>query len=226
MRSKALLIGNSDGIGRAVTRRLLDDGWDVVGVSRSAAEFGPAGYAHHVCDVTASGYRALLDRLAAGNDFDLCCYFVGIGEPIDIATMATEEHVVDVNLMGLLRTLAAVVPGMVARGRGHVLGLSSLADELMTPQSPAYHASKAGVTSYLGSLALSLKRTGVKVTNVRFGFVDKKMAKGDVKPFMIPVESAADHVMRCVRRRPRSHTAPWRAQALVKLLKWSLKFTG
>lgn len=219
----ALLIGTSDGIGLAVARRLLSEDHTVIGISRSPAPLDHPAYTHHQCDVSSPGYRDLVARLAAEHEFDLCIYFTGIGEPIDITTMATEEQVVDVNLMGCIRTLAAVVPGMVARGRGHVVGLSSLADELMTPASPAYHASKAGMSYYLGSLALSLKQSGVKVTNLRFGFVDTKMAKGDVRPFMIPVEKAADHVMNCLRKQPRRYTAPWRAQVLVKLAKGVLR---
>ena len=45
---------------------------------------------------------------------------------------------------------------------------------------------------------------GIKVTNVRFGFVDTKMAKGDVKPFMMTVDRAARHVIDCIHRKVRS----------------------
>jgi hypothetical protein len=51
---------------------------------------------------------------------------------------------------------------------------------LLSSEAPSYHASKAGSSNYLGGLASALKTKGVHVTNVRFGFVDTKMAKGDV----------------------------------------------
>ena len=149
------MIGNSDGVGLAVTRRLLAGGWDVTGVSRSDSPITEAPYVHHVCDVTSAGYPELLTQLAAGSDFDLCGYFAGVGELVDLSDMWKEVYVVEVNLMGMIRTVAGIVPGMVRRGRGHFMGVSSLADELLSAVAPSYHASKAGFSSYLGSLALT-----------------------------------------------------------------------
>jgi short-subunit dehydrogenase len=223
---KALLIGNSDGIGLAATRRLLGRGWQVVGISRSVSAVEEQSYTHHVADVTSSEYVTLLGGLAKTDDIDLCCYFAGIGELLDTANMGSEVRVIDVNLLGMVRTIAGIIPGMVQRGRGHFIGISSLADELYSGEAPSYHASKAGVSNYLGSLALTLKSSGVAVTNVRFGFVDTKMAKGDRKPLMMSMERAVDHLEKCIRTRPRVYVAPWAAVPLVKfrkLMMWLAK---
>jgi short-subunit dehydrogenase len=222
----ALLVGNSDGIGLAVTRRLLADGWEVTGVSRSSSPVQDSSYTHHVLDVTSAEYPELLSQLADAGDIDLCIYLAGIGELIDTSDMDHEVHVVDVNLMGMIRTVAAIVPGMVERDRGHFIGVSSLADELLSGEAPSYHASKAGFSCYLGSLAITLKRTGVAVTNVRFGFVDTKMAKGDRKPLMLSVEEATERIERCIRTRPRVCVAPRAAVPLVKLRKWMMRLAG
>ena len=112
---------------------------------------------------------------------------------------------------------------MVERGEGHFIGLSSLADELLSPEAPSYHASKAGFSNYLGGLALALRPRGVHVTNVRFGFVDTKMAKGDVKPFMMGVERAAAHLLTCIEKRPVRYTAPWIAIPIVKFRRWVMR---
>lgn len=222
----ALLVGNSDGIGLEVTRRLIAHGWQVTGISRSASSVSAPSYVHHVGDVTSPEYPGLLGRLADSSDFDVCGYFAGIGELVDPTNMDGEVDVVDVNLMGMIRTAAGVVPGMVRRGGGQFIGVSSLADELLSGEAPSYHASKAGFSSYLGSLALTLKPTGVAVTNVRFGFVDTKMAKGDRKPLMMSVDQAADHIEQCLETRPRVHVAPRGAVPLVKLRKWMMKLTA
>ena len=108
---------------------------------------------------------------------------------------------------------------MVRRGRGHFIGVSSLADEMLSAEAPSYFASKAGFSNYLGGLALAVAPKGVHVTNVRFGFVDTKMAKGDVKPFMMSVEKAVDHLESCIKRKPSSYTAPRIAVPLIKVLK-------
>jgi short-subunit dehydrogenase len=220
---KALLVGNSDGIGLAATKRLLEAGWDVIGVSRSASPLANANYQHLVADVSDNKYPGLLSELLLEGSLDLCIYFVGIGELLYPLDMSAEARIIDVNLTSMVRTAAAVIPQMVKRGQGHFIGISSLADELLSAEAPSYNASKAGFSNYLGSLALALKPKGVYVTNVRFGFVDTKMAKGDLKPFMMSIEKAVDHLESCIRRKPARYTAPKIMIPLLKILKLMMK---
>jgi short-subunit dehydrogenase len=223
MDPRALLVGNSDGMGLETTKRLLEGGWHILGVSKSESPVKSAMYHHRVIDVADPRYSEIINDLAQTNALDLCVYFVGIGEIFDPQNMTDEPRIIDVNLTGMVRTAAAVIPQMVKRGQGHFIGVSSLADELLSAEAPSYHASKAGFSNYLGGLALALKPKGVHVTNVRFGFVDTKMAKGDVKPFMMSVEKAVDHLETCIRRKPVSYTAPRTAIPLVKFRKFMMK---
>jgi NAD(P)-dependent dehydrogenase (short-subunit alcohol dehydrogenase family) len=223
---RALLVGNSDGIGLATTRRLHADGWEVHGVSRSESPIGDSGYSHTVADVTDKEYTRVLGDIVAGLQPDLCIYCAGIGELLDLGDMGAEARIIDVNLTGMVRTASVVIPAMLRRGRGHFIGLSSLADELLSPEAPSYHASKAGFSNYLESLALALKGKGVHVTNVRFGFVDTKMAKGDVKPLMMSVEKAVDHLQVCIAKRPVRYTAPRLAVPLIKFRKLMMTLAG
>jgi NAD(P)-dependent dehydrogenase (short-subunit alcohol dehydrogenase family) len=222
----ALLVGNSDGIGLAATRRLLGEGWEVIGLSRSESAVAAPGYRHVVADVGDGEYVRVLEDVVAGAPPDLCIYFAGIGELLDVGDMGAEARIIDVNLTGMVRTASVVIPLMVRRGSGHFIGLSSMADELLSPDAPSYHASKAGFSNYLEGLALALKGKGVHVTNVRFGFVDTKMAKSDVKPFMMSVEKAVDHLQACMRRKPVRHTAPRLAVPLIKLRKLMMRLGG
>jgi short-subunit dehydrogenase len=219
----ALLIGNSDGIGLATTRELLKKGWRVVGISRSKSPIEDGAYRHIVADVQDDRYPSELKSVLDQAPVELCIYCVGIGELLDPADMEREAQIIDVNLTGMVKTAAAVIPPMVERGRGHFIGLSSLADEMLSPEAPSYHASKAGFTCYLESLALALKPKGVYVTNVRFGFVDTKMAKGDKKPFMLPVEKAVQHLLGCIEKKPIRHTAPKIVIPLVRFRSWMLR---
>jgi short-subunit dehydrogenase len=224
--SKAMLVGNSDGIGLATTKRLLAAGWDIVGVSRSKSPITNTAYHHRVADVSESRYADLMNELVLIGPLDLCIYFVGIGELLNPLDMGGEARIIDVNLTGMVRTAAAVIPHMVRNGRGHFIGVSSLADELLSSEAPSYHASKAGFSNYLGGLALALKPKGVHVTNVRFGFVDTKMAKGDVKPFMINVQKAVDHLENCIRKKPVRYTAPKIVIPLIKFRKLMMTLGG
>lgn len=226
MQPRAMLVGNSDGIGLATTRRLLEAEWDIIGVSRSESPISSTAYHHRVADVSDSKYSELIDELLLQDPLDLCIYFVGIGELLDPLDMSDEPRIIEVNLTGMVKTAAAVIPQMVKRGQGHFVGVSSLADELLSAEAPSYHASKAGFSNYLGGLALALRPEGVHVTNVRFGFVNTKMAKGDLKPFMMSVEKAVDHLETCISKKPVCYTAPRIAISLVKFRKLMMKFRG
>jgi short-subunit dehydrogenase len=223
---RALLIGNSDGIGLSATKRLLTAEWNIIGISRSESPISHPRYHHRIADISNSKYPALLDELLLEYSFDLCIYFAGIGELLDLKDMSNEARTIDVNLTCMVRTAAAVIPKMVETRKGHFIGISSLADTLLSAKAPSYHASKAGLSNYLGGLALALKPKGVFVTNVRFGFVDTKMAKGDVKPFMMSVEKAIDHLQTCIENKPVCYTAPRIAIPLVKFRKLMMKLTG
>lgn len=220
------MVGNSDGIGLATTKRLLAAGWEVSGVSRSDSALAHPAYNHRVADVTDDNYPGLIEELAAKGPLDLCIYFVGIGEPLDPLNMSNEAHVIDVNLTGMVRTAAGVVPHMAQRGLGHFMGISSFADELTSDGVASYYASKAGFSRYLQCLAPALRRHGVYVTNIRFGFVDTKMAKSDSKPFMMTVEKAVDHVVHCIKKKPVQHSAPRIIIPLIKLLKVVTRLRG
>ena len=226
MEKRALIIGNSDGMGLELTRRLLDRGWEVTGISRSPSPVDLPEYSHHVQDVGDPGYPILLKRLCSGEAFDLCGYFAGIGEELDPLDIDREAEIIDVNLTGMVRTAAAVIPPMIRRGEGHFLGISSLGDELVSAEAPSYFASKAGFSNYLAGLARALKPKGIHVTNVRFGFVDTKMAQGAVKPLMLSVDKAVDKLEHCLRKKPKKYTTPKTMIPLIKISKWLMKLTG
>ncbi len=213
----ALLIGNSDGIGLATTRELLKQGWRVTGISRSDSPIKDKRYRHHKAKVQDPQFLKILKSIMkTGEPIDLCIYCAGIGELLDSNDMTSEVETMEVNLMGMVKTAAAVIPIMVRNSKGHFIGLSSVADVLLSAKAPAYHASKAGLSNYLESLAMALRTRGIFVTNIRFGFVETKLAKGDVKPFMMSTEQAVHHLMKCIANKPARYTAPRIIIPLVK----------
>jgi NAD(P)-dependent dehydrogenase (short-subunit alcohol dehydrogenase family) len=212
----AVVIGNSDGIGLALTELLLSEGWEVAGVSRSGSRLAAQRYEHHILDVCEVGYSQHLASVVSQlPGLDVCVYCAGIGELLEVETLATERRVFEVNLVGAVATAQVVVPVMVRAGHGHWIGLSSQADVLIHGRAPSYAASKAGLSSYLEGLALACRPRGVAITNVRFGFVDTKLAKSPRRPFMISAAQAALHLRRCMETRPVRYTFPKRTAALL-----------
>jgi short-subunit dehydrogenase len=219
----ALIIGNSDGIGLATTNRLLKAGWHIIGISRRRSPITDSNYHHQIADVEIGTYMKILDELVLNQSFDLCIYFVGIGELLNLSNMIGEPKIIDINFTSMVKTASCVIPQMVKRKHGHFIGISNVADELLSAEAPSYHASKAGFSNYLRGLALAVKSKGVNVTNIRFGFVDTKMAKGDIKPFMMTVEKAVDHIELCLRKKPANYTAPKMVIPLIKFRKLMMK---
>jgi len=148
-------------------------------------------------------------------------YCAGVGDLLDANDLSGEPRVFAVNLLGAVETATAILPSMMAAGRGHFIGLSSIGDQ-RSLDAPSYSASKAGLSSYLEALALALRSRGVMVTNLRLGFVDTKMAKAKVRPFMMTTERAVDVIAHCLRRRPA--TTHWavvdQARALYPNVHW------
>ena len=146
----------------------------------------------------------------------LCGDWIGLKLP----DLSNEARVFDVNLTGMVRTMEVLVPHWLERKAGHFVGLSSLADRIYNIEAPSYSASKAGFSHYLLSMALKLRGHGISVTNIRFGFVDTKMAKAPQKPLMITPEAAAGHVLKCLEKRPMQLSVPRLAAAFVEGIRW------
>src|SRR5262245_53314818 len=94
-----LVIGSSDGIGRRLVERLVEVGWTVTGVSRSASEPIGERHEHHVLDVTAAGYRAALAALCERRGpFDAAVYCAGVGDLLAPDAIGEQRTAFEVNL--------------------------------------------------------------------------------------------------------------------------------
>lgn len=213
----AIVIGSSAGIGLATTRRLLAAGWAVTGIARRTPELDGDGYRHVSADVRAADFAdTLRGALDAAGPVEACIYCAGVGRELDPVTMAGEAEVFAVNLVGAVVTAEVVIPRMIAAGRGHLIGVSSQADRLIDGGAPSYAASKAGLSSYLEGLARAVKKHGVAVTNVRFGFVDTGMTRDQsVRPFLISADQAAEVILGALESRKRRVTFPKKMAALL-----------
>ena len=172
--------------------------------------------------MTAPDFGALVGQLSRElGGIDTCVYCAGIGSALALPDVSNESRVFDVNLTGMVRTMQALLPEWLAKRQGHFVGLSSIGDDFYNFDAPSYSASKAGFSNYLISMGLKLRPLGVAVTNVRFGFVDTKMAKARRKPLMMTADAAAAHILRCLETKPLQLTAPKLIGFSVRLLRWA-----
>ena len=181
-RGTALVTGASVGIGAATVRRLVVDGWRVVAAARRAdrlqalAAEGGAAVLPWTLDVTdRDAVAALPGALPEGwREVDLLVNNAGLAlgrEPAQASALEDWETMVATNVTGLLRLTHALLPGMVARGRGHVVNVGSIAGRFPYPGGHVYGASKAFVHQLTLGLKSDLVGTGVRATVVEPGMV-------------------------------------------------------
>jgi short-subunit dehydrogenase len=213
------ILGNSDGIGLATTEALLEQGHDVLGFSRSESPISHAKYQHQCLDVLDQAYMGTLQKTLDETGLpDVVLYCVGMWAPCRIKEMKHESQVFHVNLVAAIQLLETVVPPMVQRQSGQILILSSVADEVFSPDNPAYASSKAGLSRYVESLATRVRKHHLFITNMRFGFVDTKLASAPFKPFQMSREKAAKHVLKALRKKPIRYSTPLPMLLLVRCL--------
>jgi short-subunit dehydrogenase len=193
------LVGASEGLGRALALKMSRAGAELVLSARSgerlealAAEL--PGRARVVPMDIADRESVKAARAEVG-EIDGMIFLAGVYWPLSAKAWDAEavETMFDVNLTGAARVLGEVVPGFVARDRGHIVLTGSLSGFRGLPGAIGYAASKAGLHSLAESLDGDLKDTGVEVQLVNPGFIKTRLTdKNDFKmPFIMEPEAAA-----------------------------------
>jgi len=232
----ALITGGSRGLGRALALGLARPSVHLVLVARGEARLEAAAaecrakgaeVTTQVLDV-ADGEATVgtvreLDRVTEG--LDLVVANAGIGPDLDAPSYSWEALAgpCHVNFCGAVATLTAALPEMIARGRGHLVGISSLSSFGALPGSAAYCGPKAGLSMVLECLRLDVAPHGVAVTNVYAGFIDTDMIdpRQASPPQLMSVEVAAARILRSLPERPARIDFPqplaWAARAGARL---------
>src|SRR5918999_2099532 len=233
LRGKTVLVtGAARGIGAETARRAAAAGANValVGLEpeeleRVAAQCGPNA-AWFECDVTdwQALERAVEGTVERFGGIDVVMANAGIAPAGVVRSIdpGAFERTLEVNLMGVWRTVRCCLPHVIER-RGYVLVIASLAAALHSPGMAAYAASKAGAEAFANSLRSEVKHLGVDVGVGYFGFIDTDLVRGaDAHPAVghlrketpgpvkrtYPVSAVGKAVMDGIEGRRRSAVVP------------------
>lgn len=216
-----LITGASSGIGAATALACGAEGMRVVLAARRddrlrevAAQVKAAGgdALPVPTDVTD---RRQVDALvqAAEERFgrvDVLVANAGLGYPGPLASTPDEANVrtLEVNLLGVIRSVQAVLPGMLARREGHIVTISSVAAGLAMPGGVVYAATKAGVHRFTEGLRREVGRHGIRVTDILPGIIDTPMTARVTDFPKAPASAVARTVLRAIRRPCRAVVVP------------------
>ena len=114
--------------------------------------------------------RQIVDALGPA-DILIPCAGICRASTVDDLKISQLEEIVQVNFLGMVYAIEAVLPSMLERNSGQIVGISSMAGVRGIPFEPAYSASKAAVAGYLESLRSELRQRGITVTTVFPGYV-------------------------------------------------------
>lgn len=232
----AVVTGASSGIGEALARELRRRGWRVGLLARRAerlealaGELGD-GCAWAVADVTdaAAVARAVAELEERLGPVDLVVANAGVGgflsaRRFDASVAAT---IMRTNYEGVLNAVAAVLPGMVARGRGHLAVVSSLAAWRGLPGSMGYGASKAAISHFMEGFRPQVARLGIAVTTIHPGFVKTALTDRNTvpMPFLMGAEAAARRIADGLERRRPEVNLPWPMVLIMHLVRLAPRF--
>lgn len=226
------ITGASSGIGEALAIELAKRGASLGLLARReealkeiAAKVETAGSKSLVlaADVTnANAVKKAAEKLKKEfGRIDVLIANAGIGGITDTKKMDAEQvaNIININLVGAVNSVAAVVPTMLEQNEGHIVAISSLAGYRGLKKSSAYSASKAGMSAFFESVRLDLLDTGIDVSIIHPGFIKTAITSGrhNKMPFLLELEDGTNRILRAIEKRKKSYAFPWQLASFVRL---------
>lgn len=144
----------------------------------------------------------------------------GIGgiDPVSKLDPARVADVMNINVIGAVNSVAAVLPEMIERKRGQLVAIASLAGYRGLAKSAAYSASKAALSSFFESLRIDLRHTGVTVTIVYPGFIKTPLTSGRAAkmPYLMELDEGVKKILSAIEKGKKSYAFPWQLATIVR----------
>ena len=143
-------------------------------------------------------------KFVDGRRIDILIANAGLGgvNPGDSFSEEINRKMMSVNFFGTTGIISLILPQMIERKNGHIVGVASLAGLRGMPQAASYSASKAAQITFFESLRLDVKQYGIRVLTVFPGFIATKMTNHDEfkMPFMISPQKTAEKIISSIKK--------------------------
>ncbi|VAX03851.1 3-oxoacyl-[acyl-carrier protein] reductase paralog [hydrothermal vent metagenome] len=226
---KAIIIGASSGIGKELSRVLSDRGVTVgiaarrLQVLEELRDELPNAAVVKEIDVTKpeSAMSALSELINEMGGVDLVVFSSGIGDINKQLSWQLESECIATNVIGFTAIANVAIKHFLDEKSGHFVGISSVAALRGGKEAPAYNASKAFVSNYMEGLRQKITESKypITITDIKPGFVDTKMAKGEGLFWVASADKAAEQIYQAIMKK-KSYTYVTKRWRLVG---WLLK---
>lgn len=208
---KAIVIGASSGIGRALAVNLSKSGY-IVGITARRTPLltslqqempNPSIIKPFDISSTELAMNSLNELIAELDGVDLIVISAGTGYINPMLDWEKELDTINVNVLGVSAMINTAIHYFLQRNAGHLVVISSIAGLRGSSVCPAYNASKAYLSNYVEGVRCSLTKakSNVCITDIRPGLVDTAMAQGDGLFWVQPVQKAVDQITRSIQRK-------------------------
>ncbi|MBM3197581.1 MAG: SDR family NAD(P)-dependent oxidoreductase [Chlamydiae bacterium] len=226
---KAIIIGASSGIGKELAIVLAKNGYEIGLMARRTelleALKNEIPTKTHVGHIDLSKLPETIEKFnnmtQAMQGIDLVVINSGIGFLNPELDWSKEQQTLDVNVYGFCALAGEVYKFFARQRQGHIVGISSIGALRGNPIAPAYNASKAFMSNYLEGLRKKAfqEKLPIIVTDIKPGFVDTDMAKGEGKFWVATPQKAAKQIYSAINKQKQCAyiTHRWR------LIGWALK---
>lgn len=230
MTKKAIIIGASSGMGKSLSKILVSKGYKV-GITARRLDLlnkikssNNDNYIVKAFDITDldninNNLNAFVREL---DGLDLLVFSAGIGLIPKEMNFDKEKKSIDTNVMAFTSICVWAYNFFKKQGSGHLVAISSVAGHKGSRGSPSYSASKAFQINYIESLwhRAYYEKINISITDIRPGFVDTAMAKGDFIFWMANADTAAKHIYKAIRKKRKVAyvTKPWQLIAIFLML--------
>ena len=208
---KAIIIGATSGIGKSLAELLIEEGYEVGVTGRREELFQSIKTqisSKIVCkkmDVQdLSNLESICNELVNHlGGLDLLIFSAGIGEENKNLNFDVENSIIKTNIQGFTCIADWAVRCFKEQGYGHLVNISSIAGIRGNGIAPSYNSTKAYQINYLEGLRINVNHYGssITITDVRPGFVDTEMAKGEGLFWVAPVQKAAKQIFEAIKQK-------------------------